>query len=74
MTDAFIREDFLTDEDVCEILKIKPSTLASRRSCGTNHPPYIEIGKVRWYPKAMFIEWMKKQPVLWEVKGARRAG
>jgi hypothetical protein len=66
----FLKEDYLTEDEVCAILKIKPSTLASRRCNGTEHPPYVEIGKVRLYPKAMFREWIAKRKVIWEVRSA----
>lgn len=72
-SDAFIRAEHLTEQEVCEILKIKPSTLASRRSCGTEHPPYIQIGKVRWYPKNLFLHWMSERPIVWDVKRIKNA-
>lgn len=66
----FIKSDYLTEEEVCEILKIKSTTLTQRRSNGTNHPPYVEVGRIRLYPKRMFKQWIDKQKVIWEVKSA----
>lgn len=66
----FLKDEYLTESELCQILGIKSSTLAGRRSCGTNHPPYVEVGKVRLYPKRMFLEWIAKRPVIWEVKSA----
>ena len=65
-----IGDEFFTEDQICEILGIKLSTLKARRYCGTDHPPYQEIGTKRYYPKRMFFEWARKRPVIWEVKGA----
>lgn len=65
---AIISEKFLTEDEVCSILKIKKSTLNHRRYTGTEHPPYHEIGRNRLYPKDMFIEWINKRPVISEVR------
>lgn len=65
-----IRARYFNEAEVAEILKIKVTALKSRRSRGTNHPPYIQAGKEVFYPKDMFLEWMSRQPVIWEVKGA----
>lgn len=68
-----VLNDYLTEEEVCQALKIKPQTLRGRLSNGTNHPPYVKVRSgVRLYHKRMFVEWIGKLPVQWEAKSATR--
>jgi hypothetical protein len=57
---------------VAAILKLRGGvkTLKRRRSQGTEHPPYVQIGKAIYYPKPMFLDWMNQRPIIWEVKRA----
>jgi len=65
-----IAAEYFTEQEVCKIMRLKQSTLAGRISRGTEHPPYVEIGRERYYPKKMFFEWAQKRPVIWSVKDA----
>jgi hypothetical protein len=73
MTDPFEGE-YLTLEQMSEVLRLEPSTLASRISRGTDHPPYLELRRgVKVFPKRMFLDWVAKKTVFWEVKGASKS-
>lgn len=68
---SFLSEEYITEEEMARLLKLRSlSALKSRRQRGTNHPPYVEVGNEILYPKRMFLEWIRKQPVIWEVKSA----
>lgn len=63
--------NYLTLDEVCGILKIKPKTLRARLGTGTEHPPYVEIRRgVYMFPKNLFLDWIGKRPIVWEVKSA----
>jgi hypothetical protein len=64
-------DEFYTEDQVCSLLRIKPSTLKSRISTGTEHPPYQELRRgVRVYPKNLFLKWVKERKVMFDVKAA----
>ncbi len=66
-----IEKNYFTEEQILSILKIKKTTLRDRIYNGTEHPPYMELGRgYRLFPKEMFIEWIRTRPITWEVKRA----
>jgi hypothetical protein len=52
------KDDFYSEEEMAEMLRISKPTLQSRRSRGQNHPPFKKIGKVVLYPKKSFVAWV----------------
>jgi hypothetical protein len=72
MTDPF-EGAYLTEDEICGILRVKKDTLANRISCGTDHPPFVVLARgIRIYPKRMFLDWIAKKQVIWEVKSAAK--
>jgi predicted DNA-binding transcriptional regulator AlpA len=53
------RNDYLSENEVAEILRLKVSTLKKNRSLGVDHPPFLRIGKRVYYPLKEFKEWME---------------
>lgn len=68
MVSETLREDFYSEHEMAQILNIKLRTLRLRIGTGTEHPPYIEIGRERLFPKDLFREWARKRPLVYEVK------
>lgn len=68
----FIRDHYLSEDEAAEVMRLKGGarTLRRRRSQGTEHPPYVEVGNAVYYPKSLFLDWMNQRPVIWEVKRA----
>ncbi len=61
--------EYFTEEEMVNILKLKSvAALKSRRARGTNHPPYVEIGRTVLYPRRMFFQWVDGKAVIWEVR------
>jgi len=63
-----LSETHYSEAEVCRILGVALSRLKARRSCGTEHPPYVKLGRAYYYPKALFLDWASKRPIIWEVK------
>lgn len=67
----FLSESYLTLDQAAAVLKIKVKTLRSRLGTGTEHPPYVELRRgVYLFPKRLFLDWIGKRPIIWEVKSA----
>jgi predicted DNA-binding transcriptional regulator AlpA len=67
-----VLEEFFTEAEVCEILRISRKTLLGRMARGTEHPPATPIGRGKYvFNKKLFEQWLSSRPVLWE---ARRVG
>lgn len=64
------KEDYLTDEDVAEILRLEVSTVKKNRRIGKNHPPFIKIGARILYPRDQFEKWLKQKTVIQEIKAS----
>lgn len=62
------RPEYYSEEEMAEILRISVQTLRSRRMRGTNHPPYVTIGRDTLYPKDLVHKWLSALPVIWEVR------
>lgn len=62
------RPEYYSEAEMAEILRVDPKTLRSRRSRGTNHPPYVVIGRQTLYPKDLVQKYLDALPVLWEVR------
>lgn len=60
--------EYYSEDEMAHILRISVKTLRSRRSRGTNHPPYVVVGRQALYPKALVVKYMGELPVLWEVR------
>lgn len=60
--------EFYSEEEMAKILRIDLKTLRSRRSRGTNHPPYVQIGRQVLYPKNLYLKWVTALPIFWEVR------
>jgi predicted site-specific integrase-resolvase len=65
-----IASEYFSEEEICSILKISRATLRSRIYSGTEHPPYVELGRVRYFPRRMFLDWAAKRRVIWAVHDA----
>lgn len=64
-------DEYYRESEICELLRIEPSTLRGRISSGTEHPPYQELRRgVRVYPKNLFAEWARERRVIYDVKSA----
>jgi hypothetical protein len=50
--------EYLTLEDVCEVLRISPGTGSNRLSRNDPMPPYIRVGRRRLFPKDQFDLWL----------------
>lgn len=57
-----------TMEEMAEIMKIATSTLKRRIYDRKNLPPYQKVGDEYLFPKNLFEEWVKAQPVEYQVK------
>lgn len=62
------RPEYYSEQEMAEFLRIEVKTLRSRRSRGTNHPPYVEIARDTFYPKDLVHKWLSTLPVTWEVR------
>jgi hypothetical protein len=60
--------DQFSEVEMAAELKIPLKTLRSRRSRGTNHPPYRQIGRDVYYPKDLYEKWLNSYAVVWEVR------
>lgn len=60
--------DYLSEDEVAAILRLKRSTLMKNRYIGKNHPPYVKIGGRILYPRKELERWLKGQPLHTEVK------
>lgn len=64
-----LKHQYYTEAEMAEILRITVKKLRSRRSRGTNHPPYVEIARGQiLYPKALVDKYLLQLNVFWEVK------
>lgn len=68
----FLREHYLDETETAQIMRLKGGAKTLRRRCaqGVEHPPYIEVGNERFWPKNLFLDWMSQRPVIWEAKRA----
>lgn len=62
----------LCEEEVLNLLGISRATLDERRRNGKEHPPYVEIGRVRFYSIDQFQEWLRHLPTQHQVTYLRR--
>ena len=62
------RPEFYSEQEMAEILRIEVKTLRSRRARGTDHPPYIRIGRDTLYPKEPVQRYLDSRPMTWEVR------
>lgn len=66
-----IAEYAYTAEEVAELLGLKMSTLMLRLYRRSNCPPFQKLGRGFYvFPKELFMEWLRRQPVSFEVKDA----
>lgn len=73
-----LKEEFFSMEEMATMLirrrvtttEQKVAALIRRIRAGTDHPPYIQIEGEYLFPKALFMGWAKKRPVVYEVKSA----
>lgn len=63
------KDEYLTEDQVADILLIKKSTLQKNRSLGRNHPPYKKIGARVFYPRKEFDRWFNDQRLHKEIAG-----
>lgn len=59
MTAATLKEELLSESEVAEIIRYKPSTLKKNRCEGRNHPPFVKVGRKVFYPKKEVLNWLK---------------
>lgn len=62
------RPEYFSEDEMADILRVDVKTLRSRRSRGTNHPPYVVIGRQTLYPKDLVLKYLGALPVIWEVR------
>jgi hypothetical protein len=62
-----IKEEYLSEDEIVEVLKIKKTTLAKNRCIGKGHPPFIKCGRAILYPKQEFKNWIKNFRVIKEM-------
>lgn len=62
------KPEYYSESEMADILRVEVKTLRSRRSRGTNHPPYVQIGRYVLYPKELVNKWLMTLPVTWEVR------
>jgi hypothetical protein len=65
-----LKDDFFSEEEMARMMRIKVATLKRRIATGTEHPPYVEIGRERLFPRDQFREWARNRKVIYEVKSA----
>lgn len=66
---SFKQPEYYTEAEMANMLRIDVKTLKSRRSRGTNHPPYVEITRGHvLYPKEPVEKWLSTLNVIWEVR------
>lgn len=64
-------EGYFTEQEMANLMRLKESTLRSRRATGTEHPPYIEVRRgFVLYPKQDYFEWLAERPRRREVRSA----
>lgn len=51
------KDDYFSEDEMADILRIKKSTLTKNRCNGEKHPPFIKFGRVILYPKKEVSEW-----------------
>lgn len=56
------RPEYYSEDEMAQILRIEVRTLRSRRSRGTNHPPYVTIARHVLYPKDLVIKYLGALP------------
>lgn len=54
-------QEFMSEEQVANILNIDIRTLQNRRYARKNHPPFIKVGDTVLYRRTAFIQWMKER-------------
>lgn len=64
------KDDYFTEKELAEVLRLSPLTLQKNRCLGKGHPPFIKIGRLVLYPKKEFNSWMSGQRVIREIKAS----
>lgn len=59
--------EYFTEIEMSSLLGVIKSTLQKRRCMGSDHPPFIKVGKQILYPKHLAKAWLKNQPVHSEI-------
>ncbi|QMV49840.1 MAG: helix-turn-helix domain protein [Mu-like cryoconite phage AB09] len=57
-------DEFFTEDEILQFLNVSRNTFTGRRSRATDHPPYVQVGRVRLYPKREFRSWINRQPLM----------
>lgn len=60
---TLIKEDLMSEAEVASILGYKATTLRKNRCLGINHPPFIKIGGLVFYPRKEVMQWIKSFPL-----------
>jgi hypothetical protein len=62
-------ENYLPEEFVLGVLKMKRKTLRNYVSVGRDHPPVKRIGRAYLFPKKEFNEWLSKKDLIKPLRG-----
>lgn len=57
------KTDYMTEDEVAEIWRLKVETLRKKRYTDSQHPPYIKLGARILYPRSDFFDWLNRQTV-----------
>lgn len=52
-------EEFYTEAEMAEMLRIRRATLIKNRCLGRAHPPFKKIGRQILYPKLEYAKWVQ---------------
>jgi predicted site-specific integrase-resolvase len=59
-----IKAEYLTEEEMAEILELSVRTMRTYRTAGKDHPPFVKVGRAVKYPAKEFYIWLEKKKLV----------
>lgn len=58
-----LKSQYLSEEEMAQVLRVTLACLKKRRYSGKDHPPFIKMGDAVIYPVEPFRRWAKDREV-----------